>query len=120
MPSFLAKILLQLVANIVVLQLAVAYIPGVSFSGTLLDIIKAAGILTLLNIVLKPFVEFILAPFAFLTLGLFSLIINAAMLWLATYWAPQLTFANWKALLLTAVAFAFINFLFHAAQAKND
>lgn len=119
MPSWIAKLILQLIANFVVLQVGMNYIPGVNFSGSFLDMARAAAIITLLNMILRPFVEFILAPFVFLTLGLFSIIINAAMLWLATYWAPQLTFSSLKALLITSLVFAFVNFLFHTAHQSH-
>ena len=116
----IAKILLRLLANFVGLQIAINYIPGISFSGAFLDLARAAAIITLLNILLKPFLEFILAPFVFITLGLFGLIINAAMLWLATYWAPQLSFSNFLALLYTTLIITFINYLFGMVEKKND
>ncbi|KKU10102.1 MAG: hypothetical protein UX15_C0001G0005 [Parcubacteria group bacterium GW2011_GWA1_45_7] len=114
--STIAKIVFRLIANFVAIQIAINYIAGVSFSGSLLDLAKAAGLITLLNIFIKPFLDFILAPLVFLTLGLFSLIINAIMLWLTTYWMPQLTFANWKALLLTTLILTFINYIFDISQ----
>lgn len=116
MTSTIAKIVFRLIANFVAIQIAINYIAGVSFSGSLLDLAKAAGLITLLNIFIKPFLDFILAPLVFLTLGLFSLIINAIMLWLTTYWMPQLTFANWKALLLTTLILTFINYIFDISQ----
>ncbi len=119
MPSWIAKLLLQLIANFAVLEVAINYIPGVGFSGTFLQLARAAAVITVLNVVLKPFVQFILAPFVFLTLGLFSIVINAALLWLATYWAPQLTFSSVKTLLIASLAFAFVNFLFHTAQQSH-
>ena len=120
MPSWIAKILLQLIANFAVLEIAINYVPGTNFSGTFVELARTAAIITVLNVVLKPFVQFILAPFVFLTLGLFSLIINAAMLWLATYWAPQLTFSSLKSLLIASLVFAFVNFLFHTAHQTNS
>ncbi|KKT88259.1 MAG: Membrane spanning protein [Parcubacteria group bacterium GW2011_GWC1_45_9] len=118
--SAIAKILLRLIANFVGLQIAINYISGVSFSGQFLDLAKAAAIITLLNILLKPFLEFILAPFIFITLGFFGLVINALMLWLATYWAPQLDFSSLGVLLLTTLIITFINYLFDIVEKKND
>ena len=116
MYSAIAKIVFRLIANFVALQVAINYIAGVSFTGTFFDLAKAAGIITLLNVFLKPFLDFILAPLVFLTLGLFSLIINAIMLWLTTYWMPQLSFADWKSLLLTTLILTFINYVFDITQ----
>lgn len=116
--SAIAKILLRLIANFVGLQVAINYISGVSFSGDFLSLAKAAAIITLLNILLKPFLEFILAPFVFITLGFFGLIINASVLWLTTYWASQLGFSNFGGLILTTLIITFINYLFDVVE-KN-
>lgn len=120
MPATIAKIIFRLIANFIALQIAINYISGVSFAGGLLELATAAAIITLLNIFIKPFVSFILAPLVFLTLGLFSLIINAILLWLTTYWAPQLSFANWQALLLTTLIITFINYIFDIAQKPEN
>ena len=116
MSTTIAKIVFRLIANFVALQVAINYIAGVGFSGGFLDLAKAAAIITLLNIFIRPFLDFILAPLVFLTLGLFSLVINAIMLWLTTYWAPQLDFTNWQALLLTTLIVTFVNYIFDIAQ----
>lgn len=116
----LARIILRLIANFVGLQLAINYIAGVFFSGSFVELAKTAAILTLLNLLVKPFLEFILAPFVFLTLGLFSLVINAIMLWLATYWAPQLSFSNYLALFWTTLIITFINYLFDLVEKAKE
>ncbi|MEW5805499.1 MAG: phage holin family protein [Patescibacteria group bacterium] len=116
----LARILLRLIANFVGLQLAINYIAGVFFGGSFMDLAKAATIITLLNLLVKPFLEFILAPFVFITLGLFGLVINALMLWLTTYWAPQLTFSGYGALLWTTLIITFINYLFDIVEKAKE
>ena len=50
-----------------------------------LDAVKVALVLTLLNTFLKPIVSFFALPISCLTLGLFSLVISAAMVKLADY-----------------------------------
>ncbi len=114
--SWVAKIFYRLIINFFGLQLAINYFHWADFSGELLDLEKTALVITLLNLFLQPIINFILAPFIFLSLGLFSLVINAIMLWLATYWAPQLSFSDWKSLFLTTLIIALLNYAFTILQ----
>ena len=118
MFSGIAKILFRFVANIVALQVAAAYIPGVSFSGDFTALARTAAIITTLNLVLKPILMFIFAPIILITLGLFSVIINVLVLWLSTSWAPELAFANWKGLILASLLVSVVNYLFGVAVEK--
>jgi putative membrane protein len=83
----LRKILWQVAAGIIGLYLAVLFVPGIEiidqggFSQETAKILILAGsVLGLINFFLKPFVSLILFPLRLLTLGLFSLVINMAML----------------------------------------
>jgi putative membrane protein len=73
--------LIRLVVNAIAL-LAVAYVvPGIhvhGFGGALL----AALILGIVNAVLRPILLLLSLPLLVLTLGLFTLVINALMFWL--------------------------------------
>ncbi|MBQ3640515.1 phage holin family protein [bacterium] len=62
------------------LIMGIAYIiPGISVSGFVSALIVVA-ILGLINLFVKPLVSFISLPINFLTLGLFSFVVNALML----------------------------------------
>ena len=50
--------------------------------------IVAAAVIGLLNALLWPILSYILVPFAMLTLGLASLLLNGALVWLAAYIVP--------------------------------
>jgi putative membrane protein len=45
----------------------------------------AGFVLGLVNLIIKPIVRFLTLPINILTLGLFNIIINAGMLWIADY-----------------------------------
>lgn len=53
----------------------------------------AAIVLTLLNSFAKPILSIIFLPFTIITLGLFSLVINVLVLWLADYLVPGFSIA---------------------------
>jgi len=58
-------------------------------SGRLVTLLWVAVIFGLVNAVIKPVLQFFSLPFIILTLGLFSLIVNAAMLELTSWFAVQ-------------------------------
>jgi len=111
---FLANIILALAANALALLAADYFITGVTFNwdNNFLVLARSAAVITLINIFLKPIAKMFLGPFILLSLGLAAVLLNAGLLWLATYWAPELVFANLQALILASLLFAAINFVF--------
>lgn len=74
-------------------------IPGISVSG-LGSALIAILIIGLINAILKPLVYFVTLPINLLTLGLFSLVINALLFMLAGYLTPGFSVNGfWSALL---------------------
>lgn len=62
-------------------------IPGISVEN-FLSAMLVCLIIGLINIFIRPLIEFISLPVTFLTFGLFALVINAGLLWLAGYITP--------------------------------
>ena len=62
-------------------------IPGISVAN-FLSALLACVVIALINAFVKPILEFISLPINFLTVGLFSLVINALLLMLAGFVTP--------------------------------
>ena len=62
-------------------------VPGISVA-SFVSALLVCLIIGLINIFIRPLIEFISLPVNFLTLGLFSFVINAGLLWLAGYITP--------------------------------
>ena len=89
-----------------------AYIlPGVKIAG-FVPALAAAVVLGLLNLVLKPILVFLTLPINILTLGLFTLVINAAIIVLATKIVPGFTVENWWWAILFGIVLGLVNSLF--------
>ena len=74
-------------------------IPGITVSNFVTALFVTI-LIGLINSFLKPILLFITLPINFLTLGLFTLVINAFLLWLAGYIAPGFAVNGfWSALL---------------------
>jgi putative membrane protein len=94
------SIVIKILVNGVALWVASLLLPGVSFgeagttlSSQLVTILWVAVIFGLVNAVIKPVLTFFSLPVIILTLGLFTLIVNAAMLELTSWFASQFNLA---------------------------
>jgi len=76
------NLLFRFLGNSLAVYAAAVLLPGVSvrsfWSATLVALVMG-----LLNTVIKPVLEFFSLPFIILSLGLFTLVINGLLLWLA-------------------------------------
>lgn len=88
-----------------------------------------ATVMVVVNAIVKPIVNFVTAPIRFLTLGLFSLVIGWAMLWLASWLTGFFSFGQlnldggfWKTLLAAVVIAitAWLLSMFVPKKKKND
>lgn len=105
----MTRLLLTVAANGLGLYLAARFIPGFEFIGTLTELAIAAIVFALINWVIRPLVKLVTSPLIILTLGLFTLVVNLAMLWLLDFITPNLTIQNLTALILGTVLIGFIN-----------
>jgi len=67
------------------LLVAVALIPGLHYDGGVLGFVVLALILGLLNALLKPILAILTCPLMLVTLGLFMLVLNALLLFAASF-----------------------------------
>jgi putative membrane protein len=92
--------------------------------GRLLTFLGVALILVLINALVKPLVKLLTLPIRLLTLGLFGLVINWAMLVLASWISRKLGFATlevggfWHTL-LAALVIAVITVLLGGSRSKH-
>jgi putative membrane protein len=85
--SFLIRWLVTAIA----LALAVRIIPGLSMEGTdWTGLALTALILGLINALIRPVVTLLTLPVTILTLGCFTFVVNAAMLFLAAWLSAQI------------------------------
>lgn len=91
--------------------LVAAYlIPGAQV--TLIGAFVLAVVLGLINIFIKPVLTILTLPVTIITLGLFSLVINALLIMLAALFVPGFAVAGFWSALLFAVLLSLINLLF--------
>ena len=112
----MVKLLSQIIAGILGLWLAVMFVPGIklsifadsNFFGIPLSaqwqIILTLGIiLGLLNFFIKPILKALALPLEIITLGLFGIVINMAMLWFLDLMFYELNIPWMKPLIYTTL-----------------
>lgn len=90
------------------LWLATEWVSGIDVS-TATTLILAALLLGLVNAVVRPIVVILTLPFTLVTLGLFLLIVNAAMLGLVAAFLPGFSISGfwpafWAAIIVSVVS----------------
>jgi putative membrane protein len=78
----MTKFFIRWFINAVALYVAVLIVPGIHFGGEWADLLWLALIFGLLNALVRPLLKLLALPLIILTLGLFTLLINAGMLML--------------------------------------
>jgi putative membrane protein len=84
------SLLLHWVLNAAALWAAASIVPGLEFTGGLARLLLVAAVFGVVNSTLRPLLTILTCPLIVLTLGLFTLVINALMLlitgWLSESW----------------------------------
>ena len=102
------KLLIALVLNAVALLLTSAIVPGFHVNGTKTAIL-AAIILGLINTFIKPILVMITIPLNMLTLGLFTFVINAVVLYLTSLVVHGVTIESALSALIAAAVLSVIS-----------
>jgi putative membrane protein len=82
--------LLKLLINAAALWAAARFIDGISYTGSWPGLVGLALVFGVVNTFIKPVLHFFSFPITVLTLGLFTLVINALMLMLTAWIATRL------------------------------
>lgn len=110
------KLLAAWTVNAVALFVTARVVPGIVLSSELIPVFLTAGVIGLLNAVLKPVLSVLALPITVVTLGLFQLVLNAFLFWMASALTPEAWFrleGFWPAL-LGAVVMSLVGMVLHA------
>ncbi len=105
---YMKSFILRIIGNAVAVYLAFRFVPGFSVTGGWEQYLIAGLGLAILNVTLRPILKLLATPLIMLTLGLFSLVINALMLWILDYFMAGITIGDimtlvWATLIVTVV-----------------
>ncbi len=81
------RLIVSWLITAVAIALAVWIVPGIEIwsANVYLSIVILAAVLAFLNAIIRPILQFISFPITVLTLGIFALVVNAAVLYIAAW-----------------------------------
>ena len=108
------KTLLNFALNVVTVAVAfwavVAIVPGIYIvPATTQNFLLIAAVFIIVNEVVTPVLRFLGAPLTCLTLGLFALVINGAVLLLVSALMDSLVIDGWGAAIIGAIVLAIVS-----------
>ena len=106
--------LVRLLINAIALWFTALLIDGVHLSGNLLEIAIVAVVFGVVNTFIKPVVLLLSLPMLLLTLGLFTFVVNAAMLALVASLTLGLTIDGIGSALLGSIVVSIASFVLSA------
>jgi putative membrane protein len=122
------QLVLRLLINAAALWAATRLVPGIAFEGDWRLLFVVALVFGVLNVLVRPILKLLTLPLLILTLGLFTFVLNAFMLWLTGaisdalelgfrvegFWAAFL-----GALVVSAVSFG-LSLLVESGRERHD
>jgi putative membrane protein len=123
------RLILRILINAAAVWAAVHFVDGIHFTGSLTSLLGVALVLGVLNAILKPILFFFSLPFIILTLGLFTLVLNAIVLLLTSALSSRLGLglsvngfaaAFWGALVISIVSMVLSLFVGKPSKRKHD
>lgn len=111
------QLLTVALTNALAMLVAERLVGGLHFS-SLLSLLVAAVMFTVLNISIKPVLQVAALPLTVLTMGLFALVLNGFMLWLAVWLIPGCTVSGFGAAILSSIVISLCNIVIGWIVAK--
>lgn len=103
------RIAIYILGNALAILVADRIIPGFGFHGRLVDLLVASVVLGIVNSFIKPIVKLLTLPIIILTLGIFSLAINIALLLFASALLPSLSIDGFWPAFWAVVVISLVN-----------
>jgi len=113
------RLIIHVLSNALGIWAAARLVPGIHFSGNWKWLILAGVVLGIINFLVKPIVKIISLPLIWITLGLFTIVINILMLNLAAKIVGALVIDTWTAAFWAVVVISIINYVVSAIIQEN-
>lgn len=113
------KILFRIVLSALAVLAASYLVPDIFVESFYVALIVAV-VLAVLNLIVKPVVVLLTLPINLVTLGLFTLVINAGLFWLASYFVPGFTVDGFVASFVGALLVSVVVWVGYKFLPDND
>jgi putative membrane protein len=118
------RLLIRLLVNAVALWCAARFIDGISYAGSWQGLVGLSLVFGIVNAFIRPVLSFFSFPIQIVTLGLFTLVLNALMLmltaWLAARFDIAFTVRGFIPALLGALVVSIVSMVLGAFLARDE
>jgi len=104
------RLIIHILSNALGIWAAARLVPGIHFEGNWKWLILAGAVLGFINFFVKPVVKIISLPLIWVTLGMFTIVINVLMLNLAAKIVGALVIETWTASFWAVIVISVINY----------
>lgn len=103
--------LLRFLGMVAAVLLTVYMVPGVTISGGWTTTLLVALVWSVITLVIRPVLQLLALPLTILTLGIFSLILNALLFWAMTLIVPGFIVSGFWAAFFGVIVLSVLNWL---------
>ena len=92
-----AKFLVRWIITTIAVSFAIALVPCINMpmgDQTMIIIMVISAFLAIINVTIKPILQALSLPLSILTMGIFAIVVNTAMLYLAVFCASSLFYLD--------------------------
>lgn len=107
----LRRIIITFVANAIAFLAAGYFLPNFNITGSVTDFAIVIGILTLINLIVRPIIRLFLSPLILITFGLFNIVINGFILYIIDFYFENIKIDDIVTLLYATVIIGLINLI---------
>lgn len=111
---------IRILVNAVALSAAAYYVPGIRIAEGFVDVLWIALVFGVVNAVIKPVLMLLSLPVLFLTLGLFTFVVNAALLLLTARLAAGLEVEGFAAALIGSIVISLVSVILGIVVGGDD
>lgn len=104
------RFIIQIIINALAILIAAYLVPGIVFSGSIWKLLLAGLALGLANAWIKPLLKLISLPLLVVTFGLFTIVINIAILSFVALLIPELAIQGWASALWGVLVVSLTNY----------
>ena len=105
--------ILKYLGTVAAVALTVRLVPGIAVAGGWPTILLVAVVWSIFTLVIKPVLSILTLPITILTVGLFSLVVNAALFYAVSWIVPGFVVAGFWSAALGAIVLSVFSWLIH-------
>jgi len=113
-------LIIKVLINAAALWVAARFIPGITLEGSVWSILLVALVFGLLNAFLKPILKLFSLPLLIVTLGLFAIIINVAVLGITAALMDNFSIDGFWPALLASLVISIVSAILNKVLTEKD